>query len=175
MSQQIQFGDHPFAVKEHRASKLHWDLRLHCFGRLLLSFALKKSPHLNPHQPLKAVRTPDHDAEYLRSERIIPPGFPGAGEIVNWDYGFFRVLGMESMTLQLSRGNLGIHLVGRRLKGNFSLKWIGPGEHDWLWIKEWDNYVDPLRKFPNVLTPEKIKELERKSHVLKDPGSLNLF
>jgi bifunctional non-homologous end joining protein LigD len=164
MSEQIQFGDHPFAVKEHWASKLHWDLRLHCYGRLLLSFALKKSPHLNPDQPLNAVRTPNHNADYLLSERIIVSGY---GPTAIWDKGIFHVLGTESMTLQLSRGNLKINVIGKRLKGNFSLKWVGPGEHDWLWIKENDEYADPLRKFPSVLTPEKIKELERKSHAMK--------
>jgi bifunctional non-homologous end joining protein LigD len=163
MSQSIQFGDHPFAVKEHWATHLHWDLRLNLYGRLLLSFALDSPPHLNPDQPLKAVRTPNHNGDHLLSERIIPLDWPGAGPTAIWDRGLFRALGNESMTTQLSHGHLRIYVIGKRLNGNFSLKKIGSGEHDWLWIKENDEYADPLRRFPNVLTPDKINELKNRA------------
>jgi DNA ligase D-like protein (predicted 3'-phosphoesterase) len=175
MSQNIHFGDYPFAIKEHLASWLHWDWRLPIFGQRVLSFASKFPPNLDPTRPLKIDRTNDHDRKYMFNEWIIPSGRPGSGPTAIWDKGVFRVLGEKSMIHQLAHGNLRIYVIGDRLKGNFSLKWIGPGEHNWLWIKEWDDYADSLLKFPNVLTQEKIMELERKNHTPKGSRSLNLF
>ena len=175
MSRNLSYGDRLYAVKEHQASSYHWDLRLHLFGQTLLSFVLREAPHLSPSRPLKALRVGDHKLEYLFSERIIPLGWPGAGPTALWEKGVFSVVGEPGMALQLSRGHLKIDLKGGRLQGVFSLKWAGPGENDWLWIKEQDSFADPLVRFPNVLTPEKIRELERKPQVPKNHDLMELF
>lgn len=175
MSKNIQFGDRPFAVKEHKSSFLHWDLRFQFSGQTLLSFAARTSPHLNPSEPIEVDQTLDHKLAYLLQEWIIPSDRSGAGPTVVWDKGVFRVLGKENINLQIARGHLRIFIIGGRLKGNFSLKWVGPEEKNWLWITEWDDDADPHRRFPNVLTPDKIQELGKKSHVPKDQATMDLF
>ncbi len=176
MSQIIRFGDHfQFVVKEHWSSFLHWDLRLQLFGQTVLSFALRTSPHLDPTQPTPADRVADHKLAYMYLERIIPPGWPGAGPTALWDKGFFRVLGTESIVFQMAQGYLRLEIMGGRLKGIYSLKWIGPQEKNWSFTKEWDDFSDKSLRFPNVLTPDKIQELERKTHPSKNRVSTQLF
>ena len=175
MSQPPQLGDHPFAIKEHESSFKHLDLRLHFSGQMVLSFVSRVPLHLDPARPIKLVRVGDHKLDYLMLEWIIPPNRPGAGPTALWDDGFFRVVGNESMALQLSRGRLRMDMSGKRLQGGFVLKWVGPQENDWLWVKEWDSFADPFKRFPDVLTPGKIKELEMKQRRFKDSSSLELF
>jgi bifunctional non-homologous end joining protein LigD len=175
MSKNLKFGDRLFAVREHDSSFLHWDLRIHFSGQTVLSFVLRTPPHLDPAKSLKAKRVGDHKLDYLLIERIIPLGWPGAGPTVLWDQGVFRILGKAGMALQLSRGHLRILVMGKRLQGIFSLKWIGPGENDWLWIKVQDSYAAPSIRFPNVLTPDKIEELERKAKASKNHDLMELF
>ena len=56
-----------FAVQEHHASSLHWDLRLERDG-LLVSFALPRGIPPDPRQNRLAVRTEDHPLAYLTFE-----------------------------------------------------------------------------------------------------------
>lgn len=175
MDRHLAWNDHPFAVKEHRSSNLHWDLRFHLFGDRLLSFYAQEPPHLDPTCPLRIFRTEDHQLKYLRLERIILPGQPGAGPTAEWDYGFFRVQGEKTMLYQLNQGHLRILVFGQRLVGGYSLKWVGPREDEWNLIKEWDIYADCSLRFPNVLTPQKIRELEEKLRPRRDRDSMDLF
>jgi|GEM_PF-3237020 len=175
MSQNIRFGDHVFAVKEHWSGFLHWDLRLQLSGQTVLSYVLYEPPHLDPSRPLKTDRVDDHKLAYLFKEWIIPEGRTGSGPTALWDRGTFRVLGPDSLPFQLERGHMRVQVTGNRLKGNFSLQWVGPREKTWAWKKEYDEYADPFRSFPKVLTPDKIQELGRKSSSLRDRDSMDLF
>jgi bifunctional non-homologous end joining protein LigD len=158
-----KFGDKKFVVKEHLASSLHWDFRLEVFGDRALSHALKESPNLNPANLIRAARVADHSVASMMSERIILPGNPGAGPTAIWDRGLYRMIGKGTLLNQLVVGFIRFELLGERLKGNFSLKRIGQGDQ-WLWVKEKDSFVDLFNRFPNVLTPDKIHELEMKLH-----------
>ncbi len=175
MSKSLRFGDRQFAIKEHLASRLHWDLRLHVGGKLLLSWVLVSSPHLDPSKPVKAIKVGEHNYDYLLVERKILPGNPGAGFIANWDYGLYCLLSNSNVFTQFYKGNLRIYLKGGRLRGRFNLKWVGPKETDWLWCKDDDEFVNPTCRYPNVLTPEKIQELENKLHPRKNLRQIQLI
>jgi hypothetical protein len=167
------FGDHWFAIKEHEAWRLHWDVRVHIGGESLLSWFLRESPHLDPARPQPATWSGYHKSKYLFSERIIIGH--GAGPTVLFDNGLCRVRGNLTIHTQFDVGHLRLFFMGARLRGNFSMKWTGPGEDDWTLFKEDDKYADPRRKFPHALTPEMILELGSKKRPKKDPHQMLLL
>lgn len=175
MSKGSAFDLNYFAVKEHDASSLHWDLRVQYSVKSLLSFALHFPPNLDPNRPIRAVRVEDHNLDHLFKEWIIPPGRRGAGPTVRWDKGLFRIIGGKTIVTQISQGLIRVEFMGERLKGRFRLVWTGPREKDWIFQKEWDDFADPARVFPNVLTPEKILELQGKKPRRGDDQELDLF
>lgn len=133
-----------FVVQKHRASHLHYDLRLECDG-VLKSWAVPKGPSLDPSQKRLAVRVEDHPYEYRNFEGAIPKGQYGAGEVIVWDRGTYRSAGNGgegAIRKGLRKGALAIVLRGKKLKGGFSLVRLKP-PRQWLLIKKNDTNATP--------------------------------
>ncbi|NNF18147.1 MAG: DNA ligase D, partial [Flavobacteriaceae bacterium] len=134
-----------FVVQRHKATRLHYDLRLEMEG-VLKSWAVPKGPSLNPADKRLAVRTEDHPVRYLDFEGTIPKGNYGAGEMRIWDQGRYEVLEekkTKSGTEQLKKGNLKIRFHGKYLEGDFALvrTRLKGDKENWLLIKKQDKFA----------------------------------
>jgi DNA ligase D-like protein (predicted 3'-phosphoesterase) len=138
-------GDARFVIQKHAASSLHYDFRLEADG-VLKSWAVPKGPSLDPREKRLAMPTEDHPLEYGGFEGVIPEGQYGAGEVIVWDAGTYRVLGDEPAAAALERGHLSFWLDGSKLRGGFALTRIGGGRRvRWLLVKKDDEGADRRR------------------------------
>ncbi len=134
-----------FVVQMHHASRLHYDFRLEADG-VLKSWAVPKGPSFDTREKRLAMAVEDHPLDYRDFEGIIPAGNYGAGEVVVWDRGTYRLIEGTSTTEQIAKGSLKFELFGEKLHGAFALVHIkgrGGEENAWLLIKERDDAVDP--------------------------------
>lgn len=135
-----------FVVQKHRASRLHYDLRLEVEG-VLKSWAVPKGPSPNPRDRRLAVPTEDHPMAYADFEGIIPEGEYGGGTVMVWDRGTYHNLragkpGQEpvSMARALEEGQAEIELHGTKLRGAYALIRTGRGDRErWLLVKMRDD------------------------------------
>ena len=108
-----------FTVQRHRATALHYDVRLE-IGGVLVSWAVPKGPTLDPAERRLAMRTEDHPIEYLDFEGVIPARQYGAGDVIVWDWGHFEP---EAETpdpaAALRAGEIKFIMHGERLRGRF--------------------------------------------------------
>jgi bifunctional non-homologous end joining protein LigD len=108
-----------FTVQRHRATALHYDVRLE-IGGVLVSWAVPKGPTLDPAERRLAMRTEDHPIEYLDFEGVIPKGHYGAGDVIVWDWGIFEP---EAETADPARalvsGEIKFILHGEKVRGRF--------------------------------------------------------
>jgi len=165
------FGPEPiFVVQKHRASHLHYDFRLEIEG-VLASWAVPKSPSTNPADKRLAMRVEDHPLDYASFEGTIPEGEYGAGVVIVWDAGFYRNVTEHkgkprSMTEGLEEGYLRLELLGKKLRGVYSLARFGRDaqERRWLLAKSRDEYADDSRDITaeepqSVLSGKTIEEM----------------
>ncbi len=136
-----------FVVQRHKASRLHYDLRLEMEG-VLKSWAVPKGPSMNPKDKRLSIHTEDHPIEYLKFEGTIPKGNYGAGSMVIWDEGIFQLASESKGDLpsQYRSGDLKLEFFGTKLLGNFALVHThgGEKENQWLLIKKEDDYATSL-------------------------------
>lgn len=132
-----------FVVQRHRASRLHYDLRLELDG-VLKSWAVPKGPSMEKKVKRLAVQTEDHPVRYLTFEGTIPKGNYGAGTMTIWDSGIFKPAETgknNSLINQWKKGSMKIIFEGKKLKGEFALVKTGPKEDkNWLLIKKEDEF-----------------------------------
>ncbi|MBA3803967.1 MAG: ATP-dependent DNA ligase, partial [Acidimicrobiia bacterium] len=129
---------HRFVVQRHRASHLHYDLRLESAG-VLLSWAVPKGPTLDPAVKRLAVHVEDHPLDYFDFEGIIPEGEYGGGDVIVWDWGTWESDDDTDPVGAVERGDLHFNLDGEKLAGRFVLVQRGRTERDWLLIKKDDD------------------------------------
>ena len=134
---------HRFCVQMHRATRLHYDLRLE-HGGVLLSWAVPRGPSLDPRSRRLAVRTEDHPVDYGDFEGVIPSGY-GMGTVELWDAGSFEWVRESAADPdgRLARGDIKFRLRGRKLSGEFALVRLragapDAGERNFLLIKKQD-------------------------------------
>ncbi|PYU28424.1 MAG: hypothetical protein DMG31_20120, partial [Acidobacteria bacterium] len=161
-------------MQKHAARRLHYDFRLAIDG-VLKSWAVPKGPSLNPADKRMAVETEDHPMSYADFEGIIPAGNYGAGTVMVWDRGRFRVEGQRGAQEQLVRGEIKFRLTGEKLSGSFVLVRTRSGQKqpEWLMIKHQDDAVDSAWDIDqhdgSVLTGRTLDEIASESPPKRNP------
>jgi bifunctional non-homologous end joining protein LigD len=159
-----EHGD-TFVIQKHRATRLHYDFRLAIDGTLK-SWAVPKGPSLNHADKRLAVQTEDHPLDYANFEGKIPEGNYGAGTVMVWDRGTFRVEGNLDALKQLGKGEIKFSLNGEKLRGSFVLVKLKQSEkgNEWLMIKHKDATEDSAWNIEqhdgSVLTGRTIDEIK---------------
>jgi DNA ligase D-like protein (predicted 3'-phosphoesterase) len=149
-------GQRRFVIQKHAASSLHYDFRLEADG-VLKSWAVPKGPSLDPREKRLAMPTEDHPLAYGDFEGVIPEGQYGAGEVIVWDSGTYRVLGDEPAGEALKNGHLSFWLEGEKLRGGYALTRMGGGGRErWLLVKKDDEGAD-RRRNPVSTQPESVR------------------
>ena len=149
-------GPLTFVVQKHRATRLHYDLRLE-LGGVMPSWPVPRGPSSNPRDRRLAIQTEDHPLDYASFEGIIPRGEYGAGDVIVWDNGSYspdedgrssfhdRATAEDRVREGIANGKLSILLRGRKLKGSWALVKTSTEERSWLLIKHNDEAADPER------------------------------
>ncbi len=116
----------------------------------------------------------DHPLEYGTFEGEIGEGLYGAGEVIVWDRGSYRLLAgetkdamQEQIREQLEQGELQVVLYGEKLRGAFVLiRQPRFGEKAWLLIKKRDSFasdVDITRQDRSVLSGKRLGDGKEQS------------
>ena len=114
-----------FVIQEHKASHLHWDLRLELDG-VLKSWAVPKKPPKTRNVKRLAIQTEDHPIDYATFEGTIPEGHYGAGTVKIWDHGKFELIERTPTKIKFT-------LHGKTLSGTYELtKFQKVGDNKWL-------------------------------------------
>ena len=151
-----------FVIQKHKASSLHYDLRLEVDG-VLKSWAVPKGPSTDPSQRRLAVPTEDDPLEYADFEGVIPEGEYGGGAMIVWDAGIYHNLQAEkeegsalSMPEALEQGHVEVWLQGEKIQGGYALIRTGKGDDArWLLIKMKDDKAD-ARRNPTSTEPKSV-------------------
>lgn len=143
-----------FVLQEHHSKRLHYDFRLEIDG-VLRSWAVPKGPSLNPDEKRLAISVEDHPIEYINFEGIIPKDMYGAGPVIIWDKGEYKLENIKDDQIEFE-------LFGKILKGGFSLvRFKGENKKkEWLLIKHNDRYASKSWKIKESLTKNKLITLK---------------
>jgi bifunctional non-homologous end joining protein LigD len=116
-----------YAIQEHNATHLHWDLRLEWNG-VAKSWAIPKKPEFLTPEKRLLVEVEDHDIGYMDFEGTISEGQYGAGTVKLYDSGYYVPLDIKEDKKWV------ISLYGRRLQGEFVI--LRFKDRNWLMWKK---------------------------------------
>jgi len=117
-----------FVVQRHRATRLHYDLRLE-IGGVLVSWAVPRGPSLDPDAKRMAVHVEDHPLDYFDFEGTIPKGEYGAGDVIVWDWGTWEPeRETPDPAAALTDGELKLRFRGEKLRGRATIVRTGASE-----------------------------------------------
>ncbi len=88
---------------------------------MLASWAVPRGPTLDPGVRRLAVLVEDHPLEYAEFEGVIPHGEYGAGDVIVWDTGTYRLTKGEDPAVEMDRGELHVELFGQKITGRMAL------------------------------------------------------
>jgi len=120
-----------FVIHKHKASHLHYDLRLEMGGALKSWTVPKEPPRISGIKRL-AIQVEDHDLDYANFQGKIPEGLYGAGDVEIWDKGLYSIVKFEDKEII-------IELKGGKLKGTYCLIRLKPklpADKNWLFFKK---------------------------------------
>jgi len=130
-----------FVVQRHRATRLHYDLRLE-IGGVLVSWAVPRGPSLDPDAKRMAVHVEDHPLDYFDFEGTIPRGEYGAGDVIVWDWGTWEPeRETPDPAAALAAGELKLRFRGEKLRGRATIVRTGRSERKRGAVEE--NVGDP--------------------------------
>ena len=157
-----------FVVQQHAARALHYDLRLE-MGGVLKSWAVPKGPSVRSHEKRLAVQVEDHPIEYADFEGVIPKDNYGAGAVILWDQGRYRLLHASDPLRQLEEGTLEVEFQGYKLRGVWMLVRMSGGGKEWLLFSKGKGTSEagpePVEAFPgSILSGLTVSER-------RDPGA----
>jgi bifunctional non-homologous end joining protein LigD len=162
-----------FVIQKHGARRLHYDLRLEMDG-VLKSWAVPKGPSVRDHEKRLAVHVEDHPVEYADFEGTIPPDNYGAGSVIVWDHGRYRLNKPGDPVEQLARGKLEVEFFGYKMRGLWTLARMSNHEKDWLLLKKADAFAgteELIELYPQSvisgLTLEEIADVPAKLSALR--------
>ena len=130
-------GGLAFVVQKHRATALHYDVRIEHEGAML-SWAVPKGPSLDPATKRLAMMTEPHPLDYNGFEGVIPEGEYGGGTVMIWDRGTWTPE-VPDVAAALAKGDLKFTLHGSKLRGSWVL--VRTRNRQWLLIKHRDRFV----------------------------------
>jgi bifunctional non-homologous end joining protein LigD len=131
-----------FVIHKHRATRLHYDVRLERDGALP-SWAVPRGLPTQPGDRRLAVRTEDHPLEYGSFSGTIPEGHYGAGEVRIFDDGWYE-------PVEWTDSKVSFRLHGRRYPG---LEYhVVKTRTDWLAFLA-SRQVSPLIPSPPAFQP----------------------
>jgi bifunctional non-homologous end joining protein LigD len=152
-----------FVIQKHRATALHYDLRLEWKG-VMLSWAVPKGPSLDPSVKRMAMQVEDHPIEYNKFEGIIPAGEYGGGTVMIWDHGSWAPEPESSdVDAALRKGELKLTMEGKKLHGSWVMVRTRPrpgqSRPSWLLIKhrdQWAGADDIAERAPRSVVSDRL-------------------
>ena len=122
-----------FAVQQHDATTLHFDLRIED-GGVLRSWAVPKGPSMDPAVRRLAVPVEDHSLAAGEFEGVHEGQSRGSGAVIIWDEGTVDLVRNEP-------GHVSFVLHGHKLAGGFAL--TRTGGNRWVLVKTRDRHARP--------------------------------
>lgn len=153
-----------FVVRRHRATRLHWDLRIEANG-ILYSWFMLRTPSVNPAISVFAGLQDPHDPAYMMSERRIPLGQRGAGPTLVEEFGWLRPMMCESASQseglheQFLSGCMNLWIEGKLLHGGYRLEGRDDNWHFRKLNDEFASQIEPEWTGRSAISGKTLEEL----------------